>query len=169
MGLQSYGDTCRLVVLATCVIASAELSTCRTQICRTGAIQELPPFNSIFCYLRTLLACFTKFSMTPSNASLSPNALSRRFSQYSSTSLALVVSNSTFLIWARNSSSVIFDSAASVVPQSILVACKSMSGGKGGPFLFRLVFVVEGWSTDVDDALSFNRTREPGPRSPGGD
>ena len=112
-------------------------------------------------YFRTLRACLTRFSITPSNASLSPKALSFRLSQYSNTSLALEVRLSSFLLCSRSSSSVIFESAASVVAHSILVACRSISGGGVGPFL-RLLFVdAPGLSTDVEDALScFNRTRE---------
>ena len=95
-------------------------------------------------YLRTRLACFTRFSMTPSNASLSSNALALLFSQYSSTSLALVVNSSSLFTCARSSLSVMFDNAASVVAYNIFVACRSKSGGEGGPFLFREALVVEG-------------------------
>ena len=95
-------------------------------------------------YLRTRLACFTRFSMTPSNASLSSNALALLFSQYSSTSLALVVNSSSLFTCARSSLSVMFDNAASVVAHNIFVTCRSKSGGEGGPFLFRDVLVVEG-------------------------
>lgn len=95
-------------------------------------------------YLRTRLACFTRFSMTPSNASLSSNALALLFSQYSSTSLALVVNSSSLFTCARSSLSVMFDNAASVVAHNIFVACRSKSGGEGGPFLFRDALVVEG-------------------------
>ena len=95
-------------------------------------------------YLRTRLACFTRFSMTPSNASLSSNALALLFSQYSSTSLALVVNSSSLFTCARSSLSVMFDNATSVVAHNIFVACRSKSGGEGGPFLFREALVVEG-------------------------
>ena len=116
----------------------------------------------IYAYLRTRLACLTRFSITPSKASLSPSALSLRFSQYSSTSLALVVSSSNCFACARNSSSVMFDNAASVVVHSIFVACKSSAGAGAGPFRRLLFVVVPGLSMEVDDALScFRRTREP--------
>ena len=123
-----------------------------------------------FRYLRTRLACFTRFSITPSNASLSSNALALLFNQYSSTSLAFVVKSSNFLTCARSSLSVMFDKAAWVVAHNIFVACTSSSGGDGGPFRFREALAEEGWSMDTEDALScFNRTREPGRRPPGGD
>ena len=123
-----------------------------------------------YCYLRTRLACLTRFSITPSNVSLSSNALSLLFSQYSRTSLAFVVSSSNFRMCAWSSLSVMFDNAARVVAHNIFVACKSSSGGDGGPFLFRDALVEEGWSTEADDVLScFNRTLDPVRRPPGGD
>ena len=123
-----------------------------------------------YCYLRTRLACLTRFSITPSNVSLSSSALSLRFSQYSRISLAFVVSSSNFLMCAWSSLSVMFDNAARVVAHNIFVACKSSSGGDGGPLLFRDALVEEGWSTEADDVLScFNRTLDPVRRAPGGD
>ncbi len=97
--------------------------------------------------------------MTPSNASLSPNASSFRRSQYSSTSLALGLSSSNRLTCALSSSSVKLASAASVTVQSILVAPKSNSGAGGRPFRLRPPFVE---STDVDDPFCcFNFVTEP--------
>lgn len=112
-------------------------------------------------YFRTRLACLTKFSITPSKASLSPSALSFRVSQYSSTSLARAVNSSSVRMCARNSSSRKLESAASVVVQSIFVVPKSSSGGGGGPFRFRLDLCVDTWSSEAEDALSCrSRTRE---------
>ena len=114
-----------------------------------------------FDYFRTLLACLTRFSITPSNASLSPIALSLFFSQCSNTSLALAVSSSSFLTCPCSSSSVILHSAAWVVAHSILVVCRLSSGAEGGPFFRRLDLLPDGWSTEAELALScFSRTRE---------
>ena len=110
----------------------------------------------------TRRACFTRFSMTPSKASLSPNALSLRFSQYSKTSLALVVRSSSFRQCASSSSSVILEIASIVVAQIILVSCRSSSGGGGGPFRRLPLDDVPALSMEVEDALScFRRTLEP--------
>lgn len=126
-------------------------------------------YRIFIAYLRDFLACFTRFSMTPSKASLSPNALSLRFSQYSSTSLALAFASSSSFICACSSPSVIFDSAATVVAQSNFVAWKSSSGGAGGPFLL-LALVDAGRSAEAVEVLScFNRTRESCRRPYGGD
>ena len=114
------------------------------------------------CYLRTLLACLTRFSITPSKTSLSPRALSFLVNQYSRTSLALIVSSSSLRKWARNSLSPKLESAASVVAQSILVGPKSSSGGGGGPFRFRFDLCDDDWSMEAEDVLScLSLTLEP--------
>ncbi len=120
-------------------------------------------------HLRDFRACFTRFSITPSKASLSPKALSLRFSQYSSTSLALAFASSSSCTCACSSPSVIFDSAAPVVAHSIFVAWKSSSGGAGGPFLF-LGLLDESRSTEAVELFScFKRTRAFSERPSGGD
>lgn len=112
-------------------------------------------------YFRTRRACLTRFSITPSNASLSPSALSFRVSQYSRTSLARAVSSSSVRMCARNSSSRKLDSAASVVVQIIFVVPSSSSGGGAGPLRLRLDLFVDPWSSEAEDALSGrSRTRE---------
>ena len=153
------------------IIVPAKSSLILSSLLQYHLHRSYPTYSALqYCYLRTLLACLTRFSITPSNVSLSSNALSLLFNQYSSTSLAFVVSSSNFLMCAWSSLSVMFDSAASVVAHNIFVACRSNSGGDGGPLLLRDALVDEGWSTEADDVLScFNRTRDPVRRPPGGD
>lgn len=106
--------------------------------CIVTMIQSLrywASYTSLSGYL-SFFACATKLSMTCSNASLSPSALSKRFCQYSKTSFALICNPFKFSTCASNSSFVKFCSAASVVAQSIVVELMSSSGGGGGPFLF---------------------------------
>ena len=112
----------------------------------------------------------TRFSMTPSNASLSPTAESFRFTQYSNTSLALSTKPCRAFKCTVISSSVKPCMATSVVEQSRLAALMSNGGGGAGPglalvslFFFGSFFVspffdvVE--ATEVDDAFSI-RTRD---------
>lgn len=71
--------------------------------------------------------------MTPSNASFSPICASRRFSQYSNTSLARTVISSSREICCSSSSSVKLSRAASVVAHMRRTAERSSSGGGLGP------------------------------------
>jgi len=87
-------------------------------------------------YFLTLRACRTKFSITPSKASFSLTSPSRRFSQYSNTSLVRVVKSFSSLTCACNSSSVKPSSFSSVVAHSRFTDVRSNSGGGGGPFGF---------------------------------
>ena len=87
-------------------------------LCMIQAIND----QSFSSYFLTRRACLTKFSMTPSKASLSPNALSLFFNQYSSTSLALEVKSSNVVTCVCSSWSLILDNAASVVAQRSLAA-----------------------------------------------
>ena len=136
-------------------VASARTRRYYVHTRRCKQSQRTGRWSDQLYYFLIFLACFTRFSITPSNASLSPKALSFRFSQYSSTSLALAVRSSNLFTWSRSSSSVKFFNAASVVEHSILVAAKSSSGAGGGPFRFRLVFVGDvAESTEADEMLS---------------
>lgn len=82
----------------------------------------------------TLLACRTRFSITPSNASFSFKRPSRRLSQYSSSSDVFSVRAVRSLTWACSSSSVNPSNFSSVVAQRRFTATRSSSGGGGGPF-----------------------------------
>lgn len=95
-------------------------------------------------YFLTLLACLTKFSITPSNASFSLTPSSLLFNQYSSTSLALPVISSSLATCTLNSPSSIPSSAASVVEHRILVSEISRSGGGAGPLRRALRDLVPG-------------------------
>lgn len=85
-------------------------------------------------YFLTFRACFTRFSITPSKASLSPIFSSVRFCQYSSTSFAVSCIASTLPTCALSSSSVIPSSASSVVVHTCSAATRSNAGSAGGPF-----------------------------------
>jgi hypothetical protein len=114
-------------------------------------------------------ACATKLSITCSNASLSPSALSMRFCQYSNTSFALTSRPFSRSTCSSSSFCVRFCNAASVVEHSIVVLLMSNSGGGGGPFLFLSGFEADE-STDVDDAFSPSRfTRPSAPLRPSDD
>lgn len=84
-------------------------------------------------YFLTCRTCFTRFSITPSKASFSPSWLSLRFSQYSNTSLARVVTCSRFSTWSFSSTPVSPSSAASVVAHKRRTANRSSSGGAVWP------------------------------------
>jgi hypothetical protein len=101
----------------------------------------------------SFLACATRLSMTCSNASLSPSALSNLFCQYSNTSFALSCSPLRWSICIFNSSSVKPCSAASVVAHNCIVLLMSSSGGGGGPLRFRSGLEPDE-STEVDDSFS---------------
>jgi hypothetical protein len=106
-------------------------------------------------HFRTFLACFTRFSITPSNASRSPNFSSVRFVQYSKTSFAVPSIASNFLTYSFNSSIVRPFNASSVIVHNCLAETRSRTGAGGGPFLL-LESDLEGlpWeSTDVEEAL----------------
>lgn len=105
-------------------------------------------------YFRTLRACFTRFSITPSNASLSPIFSSVFFFQYSCAILASPSSSSSLETCALSSSSVIPSKASSVVLHKSLALTRSSFGSGTAPFLglgeasrFDLP------STDVEEAL----------------
>lgn len=84
-------------------------------------------------YFLVFLACFTKFSMTPSNASRSLICSSVLCCQYSRTAFAVPSRPSNLATWAPSSSSVMPSSASSVVAQSCRAATISNSGGGGAP------------------------------------
>lgn len=86
-----------------------------------------------YFYFLTCLACLTKFSITPSNASFSPICASRRFNQYSNTSLARTAILSSCAMCCLSSSSVKLSSAASVVAHKRRTAERSSSGGGSRP------------------------------------
>lgn len=116
-------------------------------------------------YFRTFLACLTKFSITPSNASLSPIVSSVFLVQYSSASFAAPFSHSNLLTWSRSSSSVNPALASSVTLHSCLAESKSSPGAGGGAFLllFRDEDLLPWESTEVEDVLAlgdFRRDKE---------
>ena len=88
-------------------------------------------------YFRVFLACFTKFSITPSNASLSPNFSSVLLVQYSNTSFAVPCISSNFFTCSFNSSIVRPFSASFVMVHNCLADTRSSCGAGGGPFLRR--------------------------------
>jgi hypothetical protein len=102
-------------------------------------------------YFRVFLACFTRFSITPSKASLSPIFSSVRFFQYSNASLATLSMASSLATCALSSSSVMPFSASSVVMHKCRPATRSSSGCGGGPLRFLDGFPCV--STEVDEVL----------------
>lgn len=82
-------------------------------------------------HFRTFLACLTRFSMTPSNASRSPICSSALARQYSSASAASSSSRCSSATCCRSSSSVIPWSASSVVAQRRRAETMSRSGSGG--------------------------------------
>lgn len=116
----------------------------------------LPSYAIYENYFRTFLACLTRFSITPSKASLSPSFSSVFFVQYSSTSCAVLCMASKTLVWSFSSSIVRPFNASSVVVHTCLAKTRSSCGAGGGPF-FRLESEREGlpWeSRDVLEAFS---------------
>jgi len=116
-------------------------------------------------YFRTFLACLTKFSITPSNASRSPSFSSVLFVQYSNTSFAVSCITSNFLTCSFSSAIVSPLSATSVMEHNCLAETRSNWGAGCGPFLL-LESDRDGLpceSTDVEEAfpsLCFKREIE---------
>lgn len=94
-------------------------------------------------YFLTFFACLTRFSITSSNASRSPFALSLCMSQYSRSWLARCFISSSKFTCFRISSSPRPISAASVVEHTIRAPLVSRSGGGAGPRRFRSGFEVD--------------------------
>lgn len=101
----------------------------------TLGISKYPSSLYIHYYFRVFLACFTKFSITPSKASRSPNFSSVLFVQYSNTSFAVPCISSSFFTCSFNSSIVRPFSASSVIVHNCLAETKSSCGAGGGPLL----------------------------------
>ena len=121
--------------------ASSSLSSFSAALCRWKSVQSGLNCNRTRLYFLVFLACATKFSITPSNASLSPSFSSVFFFQNSKTSLARLSRSVRPLTCNRNSSSVIPVKACSVVEHNCLADTRSRSGTWGVPFfLLELVF-----------------------------
>lgn len=86
-------------------------------------------------YFLTFRACLTRFSITPSKASLSPIFSSAFLLQYSRTSFAVPSIASTLATWFFSSASVIPSSASPVVMHTCFAATRSNSGLPGDAFL----------------------------------
>ena len=116
-------------------------------------------------YCLTFRACFTKFSITPSNTTLSACALSRCCTQYAKTSPACLMRPSSVATCALSSVSVILDKAADVVAQRILTAAVSIAGARGALFFLLRADRVEAVRlTEVVEVLSGReRDLEPAP------
>jgi len=119
-------------------------------------------------YFLTLLACLTRFSITPSKASFSFRSPSLCLSQYSNSSEVFSVKSCSSLTCFLSSSSVNPSNFSSVVAQRRFTAIKSNSGAGGGPFgrLDRRSLVVPDCVLSTEPVESFascafNRATEP--------
>lgn len=115
-------------------------------------LSDTPPpetSNPLASHFLTFRACWTKFSITPSNASRSPSFSSVLLVQYSSTSFAVPCIASNFATCSFSSSMVCPASASFVTVQSCRAYTRSRSGAGGGPFLRLDVVGLPCESTEV--------------------
>lgn len=152
---QPWAVRCRCIMGSEILFATSYKTRIHTKTARPNRTSNFGHTLAVpfYYYFLTLRACFTKFSITPSNASRSPIFSSVRFFQYSKTSFAVPSMASSLETCVFNSSFVIPSNASSVVMQRYRATTKSSSGCGGGPFLLFEPVGLPWVSTDVDEVF----------------